>query len=285
MEYKHIEVRPIAGALGAEIHGVDLGQPMNDETFSEVHAAYLAHQVIFFRDQHMTPDQHKDFGRRFGALNIHPQYLPLDGHPEILPVLKEASDANNIGGVWHADVTFFPEPVMGSILYALEVPETGGDTLFASQYSAYESLSDGMKAMLSNMTALHSDDLLSDPDSARKRNETRSTKLREDTNGGPSIASEHPVVCTHPETGRSLLYVNGAFTKRFTDMTVDESKPLLDYLYAHAAKPEFTCRFRWEKNSVAFWDNRCVQHYALNDYSGHRRSMHRVTIEGGRPSQ
>lgn len=285
MGYEHIDVQQVAGALGAEINGVDLGQPMDDDTFGEIHAAYLEHQVIFFRDQHMTPDQHKAFGRRFGALNIHPQYLPLDGHPEILPVLKEPADANNIGGVWHADVTFFPEPVMGSILYALEAPDVGGDTMFASQYRAYETLSDGMKDMLGGLTSFHSDDVLSDPDNARKRNATRSTKLREDTNGGPSIASDHPVVCTHPETGRKLLYVNRAFTRHFTDMTEAESQPLLDFLYAHMTKPEFTCRFRWEKNSVAFWDNRCVQHYALNDYPGQRRSMHRVTIEGGRPSQ
>ena len=285
MEYAHIDVQPVAGALGAEIHGVDLGQPMDDETFGEIHDAYLQHQVIFFRDQHMTPDQHKDFGRRFGELNIHPQYFPLDGHPEILPILKEPTDANNIGGVWHADVTFFPEPVMGSILYALEVPEAGGDTMFANQYLAYETLSDGMKDMLDGMTATHSDDTLSDPGSARKRNESRSTKLREDSNGGPKIASEHPVVCTHPETGRKLLYVNKPFTQRFTGMTDEESQPLLEYLYAHSQKPEFTCRFRWAKNSVAFWDNRCVQHYALNDYPGQRRQLHRTTVAGTPPTK
>lgn len=285
MGYQHIDVQPVAGALGAEIHGVDLGQSMDDATFNEIHTAYLEHQVIFFRDQHMTPDQHKAFGRRFGALNIHPQYFPLDGHPEILPILKEPDAANNIGGVWHADVTFFPEPVMGSILYALDVPEVGGDTMFASQYLAYETLSSGMQDMLGAMTATHSDDTLSDPDSARKRNETRSTKLREESNNGPKIDAEHPVVCTHPETGRKLLYVNRPFTQRFTGMTDAESQPLLNFLFEHASKPEFTCRFRWEKNSVAFWDNRCVQHYALNDYPGQRRSMHRVTIEGGKPSQ
>ena len=164
MGYQHIDVQPVAGALGAEIFGVDLGQQIDDATFDEIHAAYLEHQVIFFRDQDMTPDQHKAFGRRFGELNIHPQYLPLDGHPEILPILKEPDAANNIGSVWHADVTFFPEPVMGSILYALDVPEVGGDTMFSSQYLAYETLSSGMQDMLGRMTATHSDDTLSDPD-------------------------------------------------------------------------------------------------------------------------
>ena len=283
MTYEHIDVRPMAGACGAEISGVDLSEPLDDATFAEINRAFLDHQVIFFRDQHLTPEQHKDFGRRFGDLNVHPQYAPLDGHPEILPVLKEPTDADNIGSVWHADVTFMEKPVMGSILYALEVPSVGGDTMFANQYMAYETLSPGMQEMLESMTAIHSDGILSDAESIKARNETRSTKLREDAALVAEVEAEHPVVCTHPETKRKLLYVNRPFTQRFKDMTEEESRPLLEYLYEHSARPEFTCRFRWEKNSIAMWDNRCVQHYALNDYPGERRSMHRVTIEGGQP--
>ena len=283
MTYEHIEVKPIAGALGAEIEGVDLSEDIGNAVFSEIQQALHENLVIFFRDQKLTPDEHKDFGRRFGTLNIHPQYIPLDGHPEILPVLKEPEDTLNIGASWHTDVSFLEQPSMGSILYAHEVPKSGGDTMFANQYLAYESLSDGMREMLDDMTAIHSDRVLSNPSSAANRNEGRSTLIREEAMTDEEIVNEHPVVRTHVETGRKGLYVNRAFTTRFSGMTEEESKPLLEFLYAHAVRPEFTCRFRWEKHSVAFWDNRCTQHYALNDYPGQRRTMHRVTVNGERP--
>ena len=283
MTYQHIEVKPIAGALGAEIDGVDLSEDLGNAVFSEVQRALHENLVIFFRDQDMTPEQHKDFGRRFGTLNVHPQYVPLEGHPEILPILKEPEDTGNIGDVWHSDVSFLEHPSMGSILYAHEVPPAGGDTMFANQYLAYETLSDGMKDMLGGMTAVHSDRILSDPDSAKDRNEGRSTRIREEAMTEEEIVNEHPVVRTHVDTGRKCLYVNSPFTVRFSGMTEEESRPLLDFLYAHATKPEFTCRFRWGKRSVAMWDNRCTQHYALNDYHGYRRTMHRVTVNGERP--
>ena len=283
MTYEHIEVKPIAGALGAEIEGVVLSEDIGNAVFSEIQQALHENLVIFFRDQDLTPDEHKDFGRRFGTLNIHPQYVPLDGHPEILPVLKEPEDTLNIGASWHTDVSFLEQPSMGSILYAHEVPRSGGDTMFANQYLAYESLSEGMREMLDDMTAVHSDRVLSNPSSAANRNEGRSTLIREEAMTDEEIVNEHPVVRTHVETGRKCLYVNRAFTTRFSGMTEEESKPLLEFLYAHAARPEFTCRFRWEKHSVAFWDNRCTQHYALNDYPGQRRAMHRVTVNGERP--
>lgn len=283
MTYQHIEVKPIAGALGAEIAGVDLSQDLGNAVFSEVQQALHENLVIFFRDQEMTPEQHKDFGRRFGTLNIHPQYEPLEGHPEILPIAKEPEATRNIGGVWHSDVTFLEEPALGSILYAHEVPSAGGDTMFANQYLAYESLSEGMREMLDGMKAEHSDRTLSNPDSAADRNEERSTRIRPEAMTEAEVVNEHPVVRTHPETGRKGLYVNRPFTVRFAGMTEAESKPLLEFLYAHATRPEFTCRFRWQKHSVAFWDNRCTQHYALNDYPGERRYMHRVTVNGDRP--
>ncbi|NKB60531.1 MAG: taurine dioxygenase [Alphaproteobacteria bacterium] len=283
MTYQHIEVKPISGALGAEIAGVDLSQDIGNAVFSEVQQALHENLVIFFRDQELTPEQHKDFGRRFGTLNIHPQYVPLDGHPEILPILKEPEDTLNIGDVWHTDVSFLEQPSMGSILYAHEVPDAGGDTMFANQYLAYETLSDGMREMLDDMTAVHSDRILSNPASAKNRNDGRSTVIKEDAMTEEEITNEHPVVRTHVDTGRKSLYVNDPFTVRFSGMTEEESQPLLQFLYAHATRPEFTCRFRWEKKSVAFWDNRCTQHYALNDYQGQRRSMHRVTVNGERP--
>ena len=280
MKSNSIEVRPIAGALGAEIRGIDLSESLSDEQFDTVHRAFLDHQVIFFRDQALDPGSHKELGRRFGDLNIHGYYEALPGHPEILPVLKEPEATENIGGVWHSDVTYLPEPALGSILYALEVPPAGGDTMFASQYRAYESLSDGMKEMLEGLRAIHSSDLFTNKARRDAANATRTTKLAE---VDETIESSHPVIRTHPETGRKCLFVNRPFTRRIDGWTAEESRPLLDYLYEQAARPEFTCRFRWRQGSIAFWDNRCTQHYALNDYQGYRRTMHRVTLEGDRP--
>lgn len=281
MEFSRIEVEPIATALGAEIRGVDVSQPLDNETFAEVHQALLDNLVIFFRDQHLTPEQHKDFGRRFGELNIHPHYEPLDGHPEILEVIKNEDDTENVGGTWHSDVTFYEKPPLGSILYALEVPPAGGDTMFANQYMAYEALSDGMKELLDGLVAVHSDALLIAPGNVQARNAGRSIKLMD--LGTDITENEHPVIRTHPETGRKCLYVCRSYAIRFKDMTEEESRPLLEFLFRHAVRPEFTCQYRWIKDSLAFWDNRCAQHYALNDYQGQRRLMHRVTVNGDRP--
>jgi len=279
-----IDIRPIASACGAEVHGIDLSQDLGDNVIGEIRQALLDHQVIFFRDQSMTPDQHKAFGRRFGTLNIHPQYVNLEGHPEILPVLKEPDAKVNIGGLWHSDLSHLDEPPLGSILYAKDVPVAGGDTMFSNQYLAYEALSEGMKEMLSRMRAVHSSRRLTDAANVRDRNAARSTKLRTDLDqDADRIVNLHPVVRTHPETGAKSIFVNRAFTIPFEDMTEEESAPLLEYLYAHCARPEFTCRFRWREGSVAFWDNRCLQHYALNDYPGERRYMERVTVNGDRP--
>lgn len=279
--YRRIAVTPLAAACGAEISGVSLGD-LDDETFAEIRRALLEHLVLFFRDQDLNVAQHKAFGRRFGSLNVHPQYVPLAGEPEIIPVVKEPGDKDNIGDIWHTDITFLEKPSMGAVLYGIEVPEVGGDTLFANQQLAYDSLSGGMKAMLSGLRAWHSDRMLSDAQAGR--NATRSTRIAEAAVGKPSIEHLHPVVRSHPETGRKSLFVNRAFTTRFEDMTEAESRPLLNYLTDHGSRPEFTCRFRWRQGSVAFWDNRCLMHYALNDYPGQRRYMHRVTIDGDRPA-
>ncbi|WP_425407356.1 TauD/TfdA dioxygenase family protein [Hwanghaeella sp.] len=277
--FNTVKVSPMCGALGAEVTGVDLSKPLSNECFADIQKALRDYLVIFFRDQDITPDQHKKFGLLFGTLNVHPVYEPLEGHPEILQVVKEADALNNIGDTWHSDATFLENPPMGSILYAREIPPFGGDTLFANLELAYEMLSDGMKKMLNGMQAVHSDAFLTGANS--ERNATRSTKLRD----GALVTREvvHPVVRTHPETGRKSLYINEPFTVRFDGMTEKESRPLLDYLLGHIKSPEFTCRFRWQVGSMAFWDNRCTHHYALNDYHGHRREMHRVTVNGDRP--
>ena len=281
MGYRHFNAAPIAGALGAELLGLDLAKA-DDAALAEVRQALLDHLVICFREQKLTPDQQIALGRRFGDLNVHPHYQNLEGYPEILPVLKENTDSRNIGGIWHSDVTFLERPALGSLLYALDVPSKGGDTMFANQYLAYDALSDGMKTLLDGLVAVHSDAVLSQPENKARSNQERSTKLKEDEHVEVS-ENEHPVIRTHPETVRKSLFVNRAFTVRFKDMSEEESRPLLEFLWAHAVRPEFTCRIQWQKGSLVFWDNRAVQHYALNDYPGERREMHRVTVEGDRP--
>jgi taurine dioxygenase len=279
-----ITVTRLAGALGAEIGGVDLARLADNATVAAIHQALLDHLVIFFRDQEMTPAQHVAFARRFGKISIHPYAPALAGHPEVMRVFKEKDDKVNFGGGWHSDMTFLEQPPLGSILYGIDIPPYGGDTMFANQYAAYEALSDGMKRTLDGLNAMHSANLQYGVDGrseASRNNEKRSMKPATSEEAKAEVA--HPVVRTHPETGRRALYVNVGFTTRFEGWTREESRPLLHWLYAHCAKPEFTCRFAWRKNSVAFWDNRCTQHYALNDYHGFRREMLRVTVEGDRP--
>ena len=283
MTYQHIEVTPIAGACGAEISGIDLSEDLDEQRLSEVKRAFHENLVIFFRNQDMTEEQHKAFGRKFGTLNVHPRYVPIEGHPEIIPVRKDPEDKNVVGGVWHQDLTHLEEPPLGSILYALVVPPVGGDTLFANQYMAYQTLSDGMKKLLDGLIAVH-DNRIQAPNIAVNRNSKYTSKLRNNPDEADEPEVEHPVIVTHQGTGRKALYVNRSRTHRFKDMTEEESKPLLEFLFEHSYKPEFTCRFRWEKGSVAFWDNRCLMHRALNDYPGYKRYMNRVTVNGTRPT-
>jgi taurine dioxygenase len=282
MAQQTISVKPIAGALGAEVAGVDLSRPLSDSVIGEIRTALLENLVVFFHDQHLTPEQHLAFGHRFGALQIHDFVEAMPGYPEILEVRKEPEEKRNFGGGWHTDVSYLERPSLGSVLYALDVPDHGGDTMFANQYLAYEALSDGMKRMLDGMTAIHSARRPYGPN-AERAHDYGPSSMRFNFSETAQAEIEHPVVRTHVETGKKALYVNRTFTLRFKDMTEAESAPLLDFLCQHAVRPEFTCRFRWRPNSIAFWDNRCVQHNAINDYHGQRRSMHRVTIEGERP--
>jgi taurine dioxygenase len=275
-----IEVRPITGSLGAEIHGVDLGADLDEASVAAVRRALLDHCVVFFRDQRFDAIQHKALARRFGEIFVHPNYKGTGPDPEIVDIRREPGDRRIVGEEWHTDTTMMPEPPMGAILYAIEVPPYGGDTLFASQYLAYEALSDGMKRMLEGLHAVHSDRKVAGPQAGM--NAYRATKVREDESWRETV-STHPVVRTHPETGRKLLFVNHSYTIRFDGMTDAESAPLLGFLLEQGHRPEFTCRFRWANGSVAFWDNRCVKHLAVHDAGPFRRIMRRVQIAGDKP--
>lgn len=273
MDYQSIKLRTLTPTIGAEISGVDLGGEIGNQQFQEIHDALLNHQVIFFRDQQLTPEQHKDFGRRFGRLHIHPaSNNVLENHPEILIIKADAKSKRVAGEVWHSDVSCDPEPPLGSILYMHQPAENGGgDTMFANMYAAYEKLSDPMKRFLAGLTAVHDGEHV-----------YRGRYGMTDT-GKTFPRSEHPIVRTHPETGRQALFVNRGFTTHIPQLNRNESDALLAMLYDHAETPEFQCRFKWEKNSIAFWDNRAVMHHAMWDYFPFSRYAHRVTISGDRP--
>jgi taurine dioxygenase len=276
MSMAGIDVRRVAGALGAEIGGVDLSQPLADETIAAIRKALVEHQVIFFRDQTLTPVQQLAFGRRFGPLNIHPYVKGMADHPEVMEIIKEPSDRINFGGGWHSDMSFLEAPSIGSILYAVETPDYGGDTLFASQAAAFDALSPGLRVTLEGLSAVHSAGREYAPTgaSAQKRGSMQIAEAE-----GAVGEYVHPMVKVHPETGRKALYVNPAFTMRIEGWSRRESKALLDYLFEHSRFEAFTCRFSWKPGSVAFWDNRSVWHFALNDYPGQRRHMRRVTVD------
>lgn len=277
--YDRITVAPVAGSLGAEIGGVDLAADLDEATVAEIHRAFLEHHVLFFRDQRLEPETLEVFGRRFGELDTHPFVEGMPDHPEVIEIVTEPDDEINFGGGWHTDVTFLEEPDLGSILYAVEVPPYGGDTLFANQHLAYETLPDDLEARVEELVALHS----AGPQYAEGGYSTRSRSMRTRGSDAAGAVVRHPVVRTHPETGRKGLYVNRAFTIGIEGMADDEAAALLKRLFVHATREPFTCRFRWQPGSVAMWDNRSVQHFALHDYRGHRRRMQRITIRGDRP--
>ena len=275
--YRSIEVEPIAGALGAEIDGVSLADNLPDKTIAEIRRALLEYLVIFFRNQNLPIDQQKAFTKRFGTLFIHPNFQLGQKDKETVHLVRQPGDRSVAGEKWHADTTMMKNPPMGAILYALDIPDYGGDTIFSNQYLAYETLSDGMKSMLNGLNAIHSDIRVAGPQS--NINTARSTKVRDDDRWQETIHA-HRVVRIHPETGRKCLFINSIYTTRFENMTDEESKPLLDYLFRHQCRPEFTCRFRWKPGSVAFWDNRCTIHLAIHDNQKSTRHMQRTQIAG-----
>jgi taurine dioxygenase len=276
--YRHIEVRPIAGALGAEIHGVDMAKDLAPDVVGEVRQALLDHLVIFLREQNVSPQQQLAFAKKFGEPVEYPQLKGLPEAPMITPVVKLEHERRNFGGIWHSDTTYLEKPPMGSMLLAREVPPHGGDTMFANQYLAYEALSDGLKQTLDGLFGVSSS-------FKADVTKTREDALRQAGAGATpkQLSAEHPLVRTHPETGRKALYTSVAHTSHIKGWTEKESLPLLQFLWDHQTKAEFTCRFQWRVGSLAFWDNRCAMHNPINDYHGFRRVMHRITLAGDKP--
>jgi taurine dioxygenase len=271
--FRRITVDPVTPIIGAEIAGADL-DALDEETWEEVKRAFADHLVIFFRDQHLSPEAHKALGRRLGELHVHPAAPSLAGHKEIMIIHADERSKVVAGNGWHTDVSCDEQPPLGTILYLKEVPPSGGDTLFASMYAAYDDLSAPMKAFLAPLHAKHE---------SRHVYSGRYGTKEEDSRDGSFPEAVHPVVRTHPVTGRKALYVNRAFTTRILGLSPLESRSLLDMLFSHQENPKYQCRFRWRENSVAMWDNRCAQHYAIWDYYPQVRHGLRVSVIGERP--
>jgi len=276
MTYETIQVDPMTPVIGAEISGVDISKPLGNRTYQEIHDALMTHQVVFFRDQDMTLDEHKDFGRHFGELHIHPTEPAPEGHPEIITIHADENSKAVAGMKWHSDVSCDAEPPMGSILHMQTVPETGGDTMFASMYRAYETLSDPIKELIEGLSAWH------ESLHVHRGRLGHKGELRDGLDVYPE--NLHPIVCAHPVTGRKVLFVNENFTTRIEGLSQRESDGILKILFDHIATPEFHCRFRWKPSSVAFWDNRCAQHRSVWDYYPALRHGYRVTIAGEKPA-
>ena len=271
--YNTIKVDKLTPIIGAEIDGIDLSQPLGGAQLEEVQRALAENLVIFFRDQHVTQQQHMDFGRLFGDLHVHPAAPHEPGLPGLMKIHADKDSPRANGEGWHTDVSCEAEPPMGSILYIKVCPPKGGDTLFASMYAAHDALSERMKAYLEGLTALHESEHV-----------YRGTYANFGIADKPVYPSaSHPIVRTHPVTGRKSLYVNRGFTRHIEGVPLDESDGILTYLYRHLENPIFQCRFRWRENSMAFWDNRCAQHRAMWDYWPHTRTGNRVTIAGDKP--
>ena len=276
--FRTIAVAPVAGALGAEITGIDLARELTDESVREIRQAWLDHLVVFFRDQELDPEQFLAFARRIGDPVEYPFVPGIEGYPEIIAVTKLPHETTNFGGIWHSDTVYLERPPMATMLIAREVPPSGGDTMFASMYAAYDALSPELQRVLGGLRAVNSSALAA-------VSKTREDRIRD--GGGDDTTeylAEHPVIRTHPETGRKSIYVNVAHTARFAGMTEEESRPLLQYLFEHSVRPEFTCRFRWQVGSIALWDNRAAMHNPINDYHGYTRRMHRITLAGDVPA-
>jgi alpha-ketoglutarate-dependent taurine dioxygenase len=281
--YRRVTVEPVAGACGAVIGGVDLAESIDDDIVGEIRRAVLDHKVVFFRGQHLTPHEQVAFSRRFGPYSPVPFIEPLTDHPEVMAVVREASETQRFtfGSLWHSDFSFLPEPPFASILHALEVPPYGGDTVWANQELALASLSRTMRSTLAPLRGVHSAVNAYSP--RMQSVHDAFTGMTVHTSVEAEELQQHPVVRKHPETGRPVLFVNAQYTVGLAGFEPDESKPILDFLFQHSVQPTLTCRWRWEVGDLAMWDNRAVQHLAMADFTGHRRFMHRTTVAGDRP--
>jgi taurine dioxygenase len=281
--YRHIGVEQWAGPCGAVISGVDLSGDLPDVVVAEFRRVILDHGVVFVRGQSLTPVEQVAFSRRFGPFSPVPFVQPVAGHPEVIAVVREASErqAFTFGGIWHSDFSFLPEPPMGSILHALEVPPFGSDTLWANQYLAFETLSPGLQQTLRGLRGVHSARDAYSPKMQAVHDQFVGMSVQ--TSDEANRVQTHPAVRVHAETGREALFLNAQYTVGIDGWWPHESKLLLDHLFAHSTQASFTCRWRWEVGDVAVWDNRCVQHMVMADSTGHRRAMHRTTVAGERP--
>jgi taurine dioxygenase len=276
-----VDIQPIAGALGAEIRGVDL---RNGAPWKAIHEAFLKYAVLVIRDQQLEAADLMQVGARFGAPCYYPFVTGIDGYPFIFEVVKEESETVNFGGNWHSDTTYLSQPPLATLLYALETPSHGGDTLFANTQKAYEALSEGMRALVDQLVGVNSASLKVTGGRRKLHAPSNVSAMKiHDTENADQYEAEHPVVRTHPETGQRALYLSRSHTIRFRDMSEEESRPLIDFLQAHQTRPEFTCRVRWSPGTLTVWDNRCTQHNAVNDYHGQRRRMRRLTVGAETP--
>ncbi len=277
---KNFTIRPLSPAIGAEISGLSLAEPLDRATWEKLYETFLTAHVLVFRDQELTAEDFIAFAKRFGAIGVYPFLKGMPAHPEITEVTKEAADKANFGGVWHTDTSYLEKPPKASLLYAQETPAVGGDTLFANMHRALEALSPRLRTILSALTGVNRSD-------KAEAAVTRADRLKTDAaapDAKPVYEARHPAIRTHPETGRQSLYLHLGHTVGFAELTAAESKPILDFLFDHQARPEFQCRLSWRPGTLAIWDNRCTLHNALNDYHGQRRHMWRITIEGDAPA-
>lgn len=277
-----MKITPIAGALGADITGIDVAASMSDEVFDQVQQAIWRHGVVAIRDQVLTPTQQLAFARRFGDVHYHPHVKGLPEQPEVMEVLKTETDANNFGAGWHTDQMFLPEPANYTCLYGIEIPEAGGDTLFASMPEGFRSMSPAMQRLACSLRSLNLS-VAAQLSRAQSSSAGTFTSMRAQEASPDEQMAEHPVVRQHPETGAPTLYI-GIHTMALAGFEVPESRPLIDYWLSCLTRPEHTCRLRWAPGTLAIWDNRIVLHNAINDYQGKRRRMHRVTLKGDAPT-
>mmetsp|Transcript_19802 Transcript_19802/g.27507 ORF Transcript_19802/g.27507 Transcript_19802/m.27507 type:complete len:355 (+) Transcript_19802:213-1277(+) len=282
--FKRLQATPITACLGAEIEGIDLAARMSDDVVEEIWSAFLLFGVVFFRDQKLSPAQQVALAKRFGELDRHPIVKGLPEHPDVLEIVREAGAPTNFGESWHSDNSYMRQPSLGSILHAVEVPPVGNDTMFSCAYGMYDMLSPALQKVLSSLKAVHTAGLAFNPNTVSGGSfDNPEAAMKYQQAQELETESLHPMVREHPETGRLALFVNSMFTTRIEGMTVTESKPILEYLFAQVGMPNLTCRFRWRSGDVAMWDNRCLQHVAIGDNTSHRRIMRRVTLKGDVP--